>query len=86
MAYVETILGIHFFVTLYAAMGTCMGDFWKYHRENAHTHVDTVARFTLERWLLGFDWGKSEGAFVFKVYFFGLELAFVYTPNSGASQ
>ncbi len=85
MSYVETILGIHFFVTLYATMGSCMGDMWKYLRIHADTRVDTVARLTFERWLLGFDWGESGGVFVFKVYFFGLELAVLLTPNSGAS-
>lgn len=86
MAYVETILGIHFFVTLYAAMGMCMGDLWKYHRENAHTRMTAHAQITWERWLLGFDWGSNDAMFVFKIYFFCLELEVFFKPNSGASR
>lgn len=85
MAYVETILGIYFFVTLYAAMGTCMGDMWKYLRIHADTRMTAHAQFTWERWLFGFDWGSTDAMFVCKVYIFGLELEVFFKPNSGAS-
>lgn len=86
MAYVETILGIYFFVTLYVAMGTCMGDMWKYLREHADTRMTAHVQITWERWLLGFDWGSNGAMFAFKVYLFCLELEVSLKPNSGASR